>query len=327
MKFTLTIASALLLGATAEDLALGGNTTLGSGYDQLGNGVICLANATTDAALSKTGGSMDFSSDSVNMCARACDCRQGCLSFNWVKPDSMATDATKTFSLPPDTANLDDQGKCTLFSSDCGTASQTTEGDTQTYAFRKTSMTNTDVQLTYPRSGAATEKEVTDQVYCVMAAAVAADGAASTAAGKYYSIGDGGAQPGVCASGGNSAKMPEIDSQVVTGGTVDKCKALCEGDATCKMFNIGNGACKFRKQRCQTAWVSGDTHPYTTYIKGSAMIPDATNAPSPGPVIPSTTAPTTKASTFSGAATTGVGVITAVLMLAACVPWATSIAL
>ena len=103
---------------------------------------------------------MNFLSDSLEMCAIACNCRQGCISFNWVKPDTF--DGELEFVLALDTVNVGDQGKCTLRSSDCeGSFAQV--GDETMYAFQRTSKIATNVTATYPRSSAAGELQVTNQ--------------------------------------------------------------------------------------------------------------------------------------------------------------------
>lgn len=262
MKVLTYAASSFLLGlALADELSLDSAIV---GYEQRGSQVRCKNDAAVDSGVGATGGTMDFASDSLEMCARVCNCRQGCLSFTWVKPDGF--DGKPTYVLPPGTENVGEQGKCNLYSSDCmpgDSDHQEVAGDT-TYSWAKFPATPTDVASKYPRPGAAAgEKKVTDQIACLLDGQDAVDGSG------YVRMGGGGAYPGVCASGGPSAKITDLDMD--TGGTVGSCLTACDGNAECKMVNIDitTGKCKFRKTRCEAEWVTGTTQPYHTYIKGA----------------------------------------------------------
>lgn len=280
MKVLTYAASSMLLGRAVAETLHFTETIVGMhlhNYEQRGNAVECKDDADVDADLRETGGKMDFASDSVEMCAQVCDCRQGCVSFSWVKPDGF--DGAPAYVLPPGTNNVGDQGKCSLHTSDC-TESNQVEASAVTYswakrqdALAKLDGTPTDVRAKYPRTGDANEQEVTDQVACVLDGVSPVDG--------YVMIGGGGAFPGVCVSGGGTAKLTDLD--LATGGTVEKCREICDNSAECEMFNIGtSGICKFRTQRCQTSWVTGTTQAYTTYIKGEVTMPP-TSAPSIAP--------------------------------------------
>lgn len=260
MKVLTYAASSFLLGlALADDLSL--NSAI-VGYEQRGSQVRCKNDAAVDSGVGATGGTMDFASDSLDMCSRVCNCRQGCLSFTWVKPDGF--DGKLNYIVAPGTENVGEQGKCSLYSSDCmpgDSDHQEVAGDT-TYSWAKFPVTPTDVQTLYPRPGAASgEKKVTDQIACLLNGVAPFNG--------YVRMGAGGAYPGVCASGGGSAKITDLDMD--TGGTVASCQESCNGNVECKMFNIDitTGKCKFRKTRCEAEWVTGTTQPYHTYIKGA----------------------------------------------------------
>jgi hypothetical protein len=258
------ILSSLLAATLAvpSDLSISSATdgTSVAAYTQLQNEKQCLPDATADAALGETGGEMDFLSDSLEWCAKACSCRQGCVSFNWVKPD--AYDGTLDYVV--DTATTPEfgsQGKCTLLSSNCeGDFAQT--GGENVYAFQKADKTATDVQLIYPRSGVADgEKEVTDQVACALKDVTVADG--------YRRLGGGGPGAGICASGGGFAKITGLDANAPAGTGLKPCQTACDGDSNCKMFNLRpDGSCLFRNTRCKSFW-SAETakEGWTSYIK------------------------------------------------------------
>jgi hypothetical protein len=260
----------LLLGASAGVLTLTDATT-GSiaGYTQIGNMAVCSNNATIAAGLMLTGGAMEFDSDSLSMCAQSCDCRQGCQSFTWYKPATFS--GSVGFFLPAGTASVGEQGKCWHFMGPCQLDAA---GSANKFAFTKTTAASyTDNRALYPRTGAPGEKEVTDQLYCVLKD--------KTATGGYVQLGDGGAYPGVCASGGGTAKLTNLD--LTSGGDFATCKGICDASADCKMFNLDTitGVCKFRKQRCQTSWVTGTAQPYTSYIKKTSLILDTVPGSTP----------------------------------------------
>jgi len=321
MKVLTYVASSMLLGrAVAENEKLHfTKTILGlhlHNYEQKGNAIKCKDDAEIDAELRETGGRMDFDSDSVEMCARVCDCRQGCVSFTWVKPDGF--NGEPEYVLAPGTNNVGDQGKCSLYTSDC-TESNQEEASAATYAFAKVGRPEnnndaspTDVRAKYPvLTSDANEREVTDQVACVLDGVLPLDG--------YVMVGGGGAFPGVCVSGGGTAKLTDLD--LATGGTLEKCREICDSNDDCKMFNIGTGKCKFRTQRCQTSWVTGkvDNTAFTTYIKGAVTMPP-TSPPTNAPIAPTGPPPATPIDggdqEFSSAASTRATALAAALALA-----------
>lgn len=272
MKFFL---AALPLLVQAEDLLISDSldgTALHS-FTQLGGGVACLTNATADAALGKTGGEMDFLSDSLEMCAIACNCRQSCISFNWVKPDTF--DGTLNFVLPLDIADVGDQGKCTLRSSDCeGDFAEV--GGANEYAFQRTSKIATDVSAVYPRQGAESELEVTNQVNCVLQSMTDDSG--------YFAIGHGGPGAGVCASGGKTAKLTDLDDQAPSNTGLAACRDLCNGHEACNLFNLlPDGSCKFRNQCCETFWSAETAKKGWTSYAASVCAIMPTSSPTSSP--------------------------------------------
>jgi hypothetical protein len=99
--------SSLFLGAAfAEELTLDAGSL--ADYKQVGNSVKCLGSF--DDALGQSGGPMDIASDSLEMCASVCDCKQGCVSFNWVKFTGF--DGNPGFVVNGGGDTSSDQGKC-----------------------------------------------------------------------------------------------------------------------------------------------------------------------------------------------------------------------
>jgi len=272
MKFFLAALPAFVV---AYDLAITVSivgTSL-EGFTQLGGGVTCLNDDTVDESFLPRNGHMDFLSDSLEMCAIACNCRQGCISFNWAKPNGFDGSNIK-FALPVESEGFGDQGKCTLLSSDCEGSFATAGGDAWVYAFQRTNKIATNVTATYPRpSSNADEKAVTNQVTCVLQSMPAADG--------FRVIGHGGPGAGICKTGGS---LKELNAQAPANTGLAACKSLCAGDKLCKSINIKvDGSCKFRSQCCQTMWIS-DTYRigWTSYAEESCAAPRS-GVPTPLP--------------------------------------------
>jgi hypothetical protein len=261
------VCAVLLLGAcSAANLEITSTGGALADYTQLGGAIICKMDA--DVTLWETGGFLDFGSDALEMCAKSCNCRQGCISFNWIAFNDMDGDQNYVIPFGSDT-DPGLQGACTLYNSNCEGDMQeawSELGDFSMYAFQKTDKIATDVQALYPRTGAATEKMVTDGVECFLDGSPQNDG--------YIRVGAGGPTPGLCSSGGRYNKFDDAAQDMAEGGTFASCKAICDASAQCGQFNLyggeQEGQCKFRISACDEYTTTGGSEQATTYVKDSA---------------------------------------------------------
>ncbi|CAE8607737.1 unnamed protein product [Polarella glacialis] len=165
------IGAGLMVAASGADLDITGGKAI-LGYVQLGVR-LCKSNTTLNDMLGTPSDHLGFASDSLEECARQCDCAQGCQSFNWDLPETY--DGKASFVLDKKAANIGIQGRSVLQTSDCEGGNQVDKTPTDNPIYEKDT---SEVAGVY------------DAVGCLLASAGATNG--------MKELGGGGALPSVC---------------------------------------------------------------------------------------------------------------------------------